>query len=227
MPIKRNYRRKRPYRKKRVYKRRNAISRPMPRPKVYGFARARENLLALESPSDGWATTLDNAVVKTYAYDLAMLPSYTEFTNLFEQYKLNMALLKFYPSYSQVVSSTGAVASTNVVITVWPNVHGQPLTAAFSDDDLLQIQRKRQWMFPLNRPTQIKMYLKQLSMNYGGAVNTDYTTMKPRYVSTIETGMPHYGINVHIKRIDGAAFASNSARLLIKEKIYLTCKQVK
>lgn len=227
MPIKRNYRKKRPYRKKRVYRKKNAISRPIPRPKVYGFSRSRENLLALESPSDGWITTLDDAVVKTFAYDLAMLPAYTEFTNLFEQYKLNMVILKFYPSYSQVVSTTAPVASTNVVITVWPNTHGQPLTAAFDDTALLQVQRKRQWMFPLNRPTQLKMFLKQLSANYGGALNTDYTTMKPRYVSTLETGMPHYGLNVHIKKVDGSAFASNSARLLIQEKIYLTCKQVK
>ena len=135
--------------------------------------------------------------------------------------------MKFYPSYSQVVSSTAAVASVNYVITVWPNTNGQSLTAAFDQDALNQIQRKKQWMFPLNKPTTVSMYLKQLNNVFGGTINTDYTVKKPQYISTLEPGTPHYGMNIHIRKVDGTAFGSNSARLLIKEKIYLTANQVK
>lgn len=215
---------------KRYYKK-NALvnNRKLVRPKTYGFSRTREHLLALESPTDSWITTLDGSVVKTLAFSLSELNSYAEFTNLFDMYKLNMAIIKMYPSYSQVVSTTASVASTNYVITVWPNTSGTALTAAFDQNALNQIQRKSQWMFPLNKPTQIKCYLKQLNQVYAttAGLGTDYTVVKPKYISTAEPHTPHYGLNIHIRKVDGSSFGSDSARLLIKEKIYLTTRQVK
>lgn len=206
------------------------MNRIVPKPKVYPFSRAREQLLALEDPdagATGWVSTFDDAVVKTFTFSLAELPNHGEFTSLFGQYKLNMAILKFFPSYSQVVSADGAVASNNLIITVWPNTDGQQLTAAFTKAELNEIQRKSQWMFPLNRPTTIKMPLKQLGMTYNTAVNTDYVVRKPRYISTAEQTTVHTGLNVHIAKVDGSTFGSNSARLKIQEKLYLTCRQVK
>ena len=234
MPYAKRYRPRRPRRRyiRRRYRRNNRLARrtTVPRPKVYSFKRSRQELLALEDPgaqATGWTTTFDNSVVKTFVWDLASLPDHTEFTNLFEQYKLNMAVLKMFPTYSQVVSGTGPVVSTNVIITIWPAVHGVALTAAFDSDDLLQIQRKTQFMFPMNKPTTIKMPLKQLNNIYRSAVNTDYAVQKPRYINTSEAATPHYGMNVHIRRVDGGAFGPDSARLLIKEQVYLTTKQVK
>jgi hypothetical protein len=207
----------------------NAISVSRPKTKTYNFQRSREQLLALEDPdvgATGWLSTFDDAVVKTFTFSLAELPNYSEFTGLFSQYKLNSAAIKMFPSYSQVVSSTGSVASNNMIITVWPNYTGTPLTAAFTKAELNEIQSKRQWMFPLNKPTMIKMPLKQLNSIYNSTINTDYTVVRPRYISTTETATPHYGINVHICKCDGSAFGSDSARLKIFEKIYLTTKQV-
>lgn len=228
MPFKRNYKKRRPARKKRVYRVRKSV---IPRPKVYPFHRTREELLALENPSagaTGWVQTTDDCVVKTFAWNLSELPNYTEFTGLYEQYKINMAILQIFPTYSSVVSTDAAIVSNNMIITIWPNVHGQPLTAAFARADLHQIQRKRQFMLPTNRPTKVKMFLRQLSNTYGGsAINTDFATVKPRYINTLEPLCPHYGMNVHISRVDRGTFTTNSARLLIKERVYLTCKQVK
>jgi hypothetical protein len=201
-----------------------------PRLKTYAFSRSREQLLALEDPdagATGWISTFDDAVVKTFTFSLSELPTATEFTGLFQQYKLNAAALKMYPSYSQVVSTDAAVASNNIIITVWPNTTGTVLTAAFTKAELNEVQRKRQWMFPLNRPTTILMKLNQLNQVYNSSINTDYTVMKPRYISTTETATPHYGMNVHIAKVDGSTFSTNSTRLKIFEKIYLTCKQVK
>ena len=228
MPLKRGYRRKRPMRRKKVYRKKRAI--PLTTSKVYAFHRTREQLLALENPSagaTGWLSTFDDCVLKTFTFSMGELEGYTEFTNLFESYKLNMAVLAFYPTYSQIASTTAATVSSNIIITIWPNRHGEQLTTAFTRDDLNQIQRKRQFMFPINRPTFIKMPLRQLSAMYNSAVNTDYATVKPRYINTSEVSTPHYGFNVHITQVDRGAFSSNSPRLLIKEKLYFTCKQVK
>lgn len=206
------------------------LNRRAPTPKVYPFKRQRDQLLALENPSTGatgWVTTLDDAVLKTFNWNLAELADFDEFTSLFAQYKLNAAVVKFFPSYSQVISAGTSVVSNNMIITVWPNTDGRPLDATFTKDDLNQIQRKSQWMFPLNKPTSIKMNLKQLTQLYNSAVNTDYAVTRPRYIGTTETGTPHYGMNVHIQKVDGSTFGSDSARLKIQETVYLTCKQVR
>lgn len=226
MPMRKQYRRKRQPIKRKVYPKKTGRTLRVPRPKVFPFARSTEHLLSLNAPDGGWITTLDNSIVKTFDFNLGELPNHTDFTNLFSQYKLNMAIVQIYPSASSVVVSTGPSGTQNMIITVWPNTHGTPLTAVFQDTELLEIQRKRQFMFPLNRPTNLKMYLKQLSNTYAGTLNTDYTTVKPRYISTTETSTPHYGMNVHIRKLDGTAFGSNAPKLLFKQKLYLTCKQV-
>ena len=222
---------RRPVRRRRKTYTQPKINRRVPVPKVYPFVRSREQLLALEDPdvgATGWITTFDDAVVKTFTFGLSELPDFGEFTSLFSQYKLNACVLKMYPSYSQVVmSGTTTPYSNNIIITVWPNTDGTALTAAFTKAELNQIQRKSQWMFPLNRPTTIKMPLRQLSTTYNTAINSDYAVVKPRYISTSETTTTHTGFNVHIAKVDGSTFSSNSPRLKIMEKIYLTCKQVK
>ena len=226
-PKKNMRRKKKTYNKKKVMPSMNSR---VPRPKVYSFCRSREQLLALEDPdagATGWISTFDDAVVKTFTFGLSELPNFNEFTSLFREYKLNAAAIKFYPSYSQVVSTDAAVVSNNIIITVWPNTTGTVLTAAFTKAELNEIQRKRQWMFPLNRPTTRYMPLRQLNTVYNSAINNDYTTVKPRYIATSETTTPHYGINVHIAKVDGSTFSSNSTRLKIFEKIYLTCRQVR
>ena len=226
MPYKKPYRKK-PYRKKRFV---STNKMTLQRPKVYAFSRSAEHLLALDSVSSGWIDTLDNSLVKTFNFTLGQLGSYyTDFTNLFSQYKLNMAIIKFYPSSSQVVVSTGPAGTQNMIITIWPNTHGRPIDATFTNAMLLDIQRKRSFMFPLNKPTSVKMYLRQLSNTYVGATGgyVDYTTHRPRYLSTEEINTPHYGMNVHIRKMDGTTFGSNAPRLLIREKVYLTCKQVR
>lgn len=96
----------------------------VPRTKYYGFSRATDELVALENPTAGgasdWIQTTDDCVVKTFVFALDELPSYGEFQGLFSQYKLNMAIVKIFPSYSQIVSTDAAVTSNNIIITIWP-----------------------------------------------------------------------------------------------------------
>lgn len=224
---------------KKTYKRKGRQRKPtqgkyQPRPnkmrlRTYAFFRGRENLLACESPNDGWVASLvDNSVVKTFAFSLNELHNHTEFVNLYRQYKLNFAVIKMFPSYSSVVSSTSAVVSNNLIITMWPNTDGKVLDASFQDSQLLEKQAKRQFMMPQNKPVTLSMPLFQLRNTYGGAITNpvDYAIQKPKYISTAENATPHYGINVHIRKVDGSAFVSNDARFLIKEKIYFTARQV-
>lgn len=224
MPYRKTYKKKRTIKRK-VYPKKTGRTLRVPKPRVVPFSRSKEYLLEMENPANGWIETTDNALVKTFDFNLAELPNYTDFVNLFSQYKLNMVILKIFPSGS-MLGSFPQSSTQNMIITVWPNTHGNPLTTLFTNDKLLEIQRKKTFMFPQNKPTSLKMYLRQISNTYAGTINTDYATVKPRYISTTEASTPHYGMNVHIRRMDGTAFGVNSLRLLFREKIYLTCKQV-
>ena len=201
-----------------------------PSTKSYNFKRATDQLLALEDPDSGatgWVPTVDNGVVKTFVFALNELPNPTEFSNLFSEYKLNTCWLKIFPSMSQVVSGDTQTFS-NIIMTVWPNRTVTAITSAFTIEDLNQIQRKRSFLMPQQRPTTIKMPLNQLDARYGGGANvTDYMVARPKYCSTTETSTPHYGFNIHIQRVDRAPFTYNSTRLLMKENIYLSTRGVK
>jgi len=232
MPARRPYRKKKAYRK-RTYNRAKPRGALAPRAKVYPFSRSTENFLDVSGPTNGWITTADNSLVRSFAWSLNSLTANTEFTSLFNQYKLNYAVVKMYPTVSLINATqegySGSQYGGNVIITMWRNTHGVELDASFSSADLLQIQRKRQFMVPSSKPTIIKMPLRQLSQLYstvtGGGI--DYATVKPRYIHTSETHTPHFGLNVHIKKVDGTPFVAGSMDMLIKEQILLTCKQVK
>ncbi|AXQ66488.1 MAG: capsid protein [Cressdnaviricota sp.] len=199
------------------------------KPQVYPFRRSTEAFLDMSSPSDGWLTTLDNQLVKTFTYNLNQLPNHSEFVNLFSQYKLNYAMVEMFPNVSQMVSGytqTGG-SSSNYLVTVWRNTHGVPLTAAFTRDELLEIQNKRTFMLPTTKPTRFKMPLKQLATTYASTLNSDYATIRPRYINTSEDTTQHYGINVAITRVDGSAFAADAANTLVRSTVLFTCKQVK
>lgn len=225
-----NKMRKRPRRR---YIRRRKITKPkavlVNNPKVFPFKRQMEEYVDFSSPPSDWVTTLDNQLVRTFTYNLNDLPNHSEFTNLFAQYKLNYAIVEMFPNVSQMTSGYVAVggAASNYIVTVWRNTHGVPLNAAFTRDELLEIGSKRTFMMPTVKPTRFKMPLKQLSATYASTLNTDYATVKPRYINTTEDTTQHYGINVAISRVDGTAFNSNAPNCLVRSTILLTCKQVK
>jgi hypothetical protein len=226
------------FRKKRSYRyRRGKPYNRLPRVRTYAFKRAQESLLALEAPANGWINVdpdgdaYGHCLVKTFTFDMAEVPSAEEFSNLYRQYKLNHVVAKFFPSYSSIGVTTGPVATTNLIITIWANTNGLPLDNTFRNEDLLEIQGKKQFMMPQNKPLYISMPLKQLGNTFAGTdtagnIETTFAVRKPRYLGTDNLTVPHYGFNVHIRKVDGSNFTSNSPRFLIKESIYLSCRQV-
>lgn len=219
-----------------TYRRGRAVTR-LPRIRTYSFKRTQEQLLALESGGDGWINInpgaedlYGNCIVKTFVFDMDSLPNKQEFANLYRQYKLNHVVAKMFPSYSQIVMTDQPVGTTNLIITIWPNTDGKALDGTFRNAKLLEIQGKKQYLMPQNKPVNISMPLKQLRNTYGGTLVgvplVDYAVKKPSYIGTDELSTPHYGFNVHIRKVDGSTFASNGPRFLIKETVYFSCRQV-
>jgi len=217
---------KRTYRKRGASKRRttNFNTRNKFKPSIYPFMRQYENLVVLENPTGNFqSTTFDNLVVGHVECHLDEMPNYGEFANLFSQYKLNAVSLKCTPTYQM---DTDPTATETIICDIWRSSHGDAPTAGFQISDLLQIQKRQSFVMPQRKPFFRSMRLTQLSNTYAGTVNNDYTTQKPRYLSTTEATTPHYGINFCFRRPDGAAFTSLSPRLLFNYNVKMTFKQV-
>ena len=101
------------------------------------------------------------------------------------------------------------------------------------DDDMLNQQQtvmRRLCINTIGKPVKLYSKCKQLSEVYASLTNTDYALQTPKFISTAEPSANHYGLNMHLQRIDGLDFASgksNSQYVRIERTYYITCKQVK
>lgn len=225
-------RRKKTYRKKRGATTRrptNFNTKNKLTPSVYPFTRTFEQLLALEAPVSFFHATLtDNLVVGHVEINLSELPGYAEFQTLFAQYKINALSLKVTPSYQMDMAANPLLSGQTIICSIWKSTHGQAPTTAFTISDLLQIQKRKEFIMPRTRPMTHHMRLTQLGQVYGaGVTTTDYVKIKPRYISTTESSTPHYGLNFCFRAPDGAALTASSPRLLLQFKAKMTMKQAK
>jgi hypothetical protein len=258
--------------KKQIYlkiKRYRKISYPM-RQRVIGFKRDfSASIVALEN-DDTWNPTIPgtslpmfslvrgagggNMVLGTLRFSLNMLPGYSEFKNLFQQYKLNAVAVKIYPTTSAIVTQningpigTGDIGTSNFQIITWKNETGEPYASGvFSEALLNQIPAKKVRMFPKNGPYTIICPLNQASATYnqsqtevevtdtaGNIVNVvkpfniDYRAVKPRYISTVEDSTPHFGVNMLFRKLDDSDFDVLSPRLKFIFTLYFSCKGIK
>ena len=110
MAYRRTYRRRRLTRRPRRMMRRKP-SRPLAKRamKVHHFRRT------FKASNISSTTT---GVLGGYSFSLDQLPNYTEFTNLFDQYRINKIVVKFIPNHnsSDVSASTQVISNFNSVI---------------------------------------------------------------------------------------------------------------
>ncbi len=101
-------------------------------------------------------------------------------------------------------------------------------------DDILsyldsQTSKRKSAISSNGKPLDYFMRVKQANEVYNTGVNTDYTLQKPQWISTSETGTPHYGMNMHIERCDGDTLSSgfsNNQIVRIIYTYYIECKKV-
>lgn len=239
MPYKKSYKRKsRP----RNFRRRR-ISRPMKigkplRPKTYFFKRCLSETVQLNTQTipSGWSST-GNALYRQFVYKLSDLIDYSDFTNMFNQYKLTGVNIQMFfsntgstPAANVVSTSAPQVINSNSQLLVWvaPNPTGQ--VSVVGPDAMLRIQSHKK-MLALNggRPLNIYKRLKQLSETHGGTSNTDFQVVTPKFISTVEPHCLHYGQSICIERADQLLMANNASNYQYCRFIYtyyIQCKQV-
>ena len=187
---------------------------------TYMFKRRLTTVVNLSDGDSGGWTAIPGGVgmFKQWVFKLADLAETTDFSALFRRYKINAVNVEL------AFSNTGSDAAgynfnnnSQLQIYTAQNRSGRTdeiiTEAKFMD---IQASKKR---LCLNGGSPLSFYMKtnQLSETYASTSNTDYAVVRPRYLSTGETGAEHYGLNMFVNRVDGQAFnttgsAANSQR---------------
>lgn len=225
----RNYRPMRRKRKKVIKKRNiNMLRRQLRptanRPAVHLFRRAFTKTLALSNVTApaGW-TAEGNAIYSNFSYKLNDLLSATDFTNLFQQYKINGVKQEL------IFSNTSSMDTNSQLLVYWDaNKDGQSRTR--SEQTFLDSQTSKHVILKPPSKQKITLYtkLKQLSNTFK-LTDDDYAVVNPRWISTAEPNTPHYGCSMRIQRVDDKPFGTdltNFQYLKIITTMYIACKKV-
>lgn len=182
------------------------------RPKVHRFKRDIEETLILSAttPPEGWSMDGNFRVYKNLAWALASVGEATDFQNLFRQYRIKGARMRFYFSNtgSTTMGGTAQMANSQIMVRMAPNQRGDGETL---DNAYWQSIQAKKYKLGINggKPLDIYMPLKQKNEVFGSSsVPTQYTMMRPKYISTVASNVSHYGLNIALERVDGQGFTA-------------------
>ena len=198
-------------------------------PSEYKFIRTTSQVVSVSttSPSDDWLVE-GNGIYKQFVYSLHQLPEFTDFTNLFAEYKITAVKQEFIFSNSDAISSSGY---SNTQLIVYSDTNQNGATYPLPESNFLTSQTAKRRLAICNTPEAMVFWtpVTQLRDTYNGASDTDYAVSKPKFVSTSEPTTPHYGINCRIQRVDGQPMPHAAGALTQACKVfttyYITCRK--
>lgn len=168
-------------------------------------------------------------IVWDWTVSLDSLPNYTEFENLFEQYKLTGAAMKFYPAWNETTSSGAA----NVLMRTKLQRDGRGLDATNTENQWLEMAATKARTMPTSAARPLRMYfpLNQLNKLYSGVASgtEDYSITRPKFIATSEHSTPHYGMQFRFDTMGGpiSGLPGNSGKFKLEVCVYFQCRSVK
>jgi len=219
--------RKRTYRKRRTaYRKRYPIRRSLgnPRQKVFFFKRFC-NLPALIAGADG------NDAFTPRSFGLSDLPDYTDFTNLFDWYKINKIVVRLLPYFSQTTDvpnsatfGTFSSASNLRIFTAIDTGLAPTLTAANAVNTIRQYSNCKVTPY-------IKGQTRSFRPRYDGldAETVESQTVGPTpWIDTTSTSAIHYGLLIAIDTsgLNPASINQGDVLLRIEATYYMSFKSV-
>jgi len=115
-------------------------------------------------------------------FTLAQLPNYTEFTNMFDQYRIKMVKLTYFPS----VANTGSIFHA-----IDYDDSSTPTLAILEENDTLGINQSNQsWSRVIKPSVDIQVY--------PGVVGTGYETRQGVWLDSANGSIPHYGLKIFV-----------------------------
>jgi hypothetical protein len=187
------------------------------------------------APFKNFQHTTDGGVVGQISLALEDLPSHSDFTNLFRQYKLNYMKIIMIPAANTTLPGEtrdegGNYSNNQILIRTMFNRTGIAIGAGNTISEWSQVQAKKQWVLARDKPTVITCKLSQLSNTVDATTSTEVSSIvRPRYISTNNTGAKHYGLNIRFDSLNGNPLSQSDhiwPQFRIMCKAYFTCKGV-
>lgn len=165
----------------------------------------------------------------TTPFSLDLLPNYTEFENLYDQFKITGVRMTFTYSnnVSNLSSNTGStVAGANVALPFlyWCyDIDDNSLPSNLNEMRQYESCKSRR----LDRPVKVWVKPRYLTMAYASAISTAYTVGDPkRWIDIANHETPHYGVKFCLDPI--FTVSDNAIGMLRCEmKFYLLCRGVR
>lgn len=164
------------------------------------------------------------SVRQGWTFLLSNVSQYTEFTTLFDQYKINCIVLK--ATWHQSAESPGVSVNYPTPIMHYV-VDYTDATAPLTVAELAQYQNYKQINLSRAGSWSVKIYPRVQKMVYTSAVATGYAPGKS-WINTTDYGVPHYGFKF---LVDGTAAGGGGTHALgqlqFQVKYYMQFKNVK
>lgn len=149
------------------------------------------------------------------SFSLADVPGLTDFTALFDQYKLTGV------AYRWVVNKDPMVPTTNKFYPrlFWVHDYDDANTPG-SRDELYQYPKGKEFWFTDNKQSTRWYYLKPAKANVGyeGTTNSWYSPDWKSWIDMASTGVPHYGLKY------GTETQYAGINIQLQCKYYVLCK---
>ncbi len=231
-PVRRN--RRRPTRRMAQ----SRVARPLGAPSVYRFKREVDELVALVGTPDGWTRETGGAATalgKTFAFALSTLGDYSDFQNLFKYYRIKGARVRMYFSNNVSRADQGTPDNSSnkqIMIMLDRNVDGVGAPAETTTYLTSQTKKRFIALQGTRKPSvDVYMPLKQ-SADIFATAGAPTALISPKWLNTSDTeaaGVPHYGFNINMQRIDKGTFTagmSGNQYVRVITTLYIECKKV-
>lgn len=195
------------------------IKRVPPSRRVYKFIRTSQGVY--DSVSSAVILNMNASSAGTTYYSfmfrLSDIPNYTEFTNLYDQYRITGVSVKFFPQ--QDSANTGISNATTAIIHTAADYNDA--TAITTEQDILQYQTLRTHRFD----TIFHYYLKPrvATAIYNNVATTGYAQSGHPWIDVSSPSAPFYGLKVVVPTVS----ASSLSGWRLYATFYIECRDVR
>lgn len=169
----------------------------------------------------------------SFYFTLADIPNVSEFSTLFDFYRLNRVLVTIkmipVPDATYQPASTTLVNFMNWYPTIW-YVRDQDDNNAMTLPEIKEFEKVKHRVLYPNREIKIILRPTTLTQTYRTALTTGYKIDTSRqYTDMAQRDVPHYGLKTVID-LEGLSSSGDAARqwqFKINAKYFFTCKNVR
>lgn len=210
MPIRRRRAPRKAPRRMRRQARRPRVPRALSAPTRYNYTRKA----VLTALVPGLAITN-----YTYTFALSDLPGVSDFTAMYDQYRLNAVKLMFYPNLTS--ADANPIGTIETVPRAFFVIDYDDSTTLGTINTALEHQNVK--IRQMHKPFSIFLRPKSLTEVYCSAVTTAYAPKKSQVLDMAYTDVPHWGVKILVD----AVFTAQAFSMTCVGKYYFTCYNAK